>query len=94
MRLGDVDWRAGEIVIRGKNDRHERLPLPVDVGGALVDYLRYGRPRRDDPHLLLQTRAPFGKLSGGTVAAVVRYACNRAGIAPVGAHRLRHIVPA
>jgi integrase/recombinase XerD len=92
MRLGDVDWRAGEIVIRGKADRYERLPLPVDVGGALVDYLRHGRPRRDDPHLLLQTRAPFGPLSGGTVAAVVRYACNRAGIAAVGAHRLRHTV--
>ncbi len=92
MRLGDVDWRAGEIVIRGKNDRHERLPLPVDVGDALVDYLRHGRPRRDDPHLLLKTRAPFGRLSGGTVAAVVRYACNRAGFAPVGAHRLRHTV--
>jgi site-specific recombinase XerD len=92
MRLGDVDWRAGEIVIRGKADRHERLPLPVDVGEALVDYLRHGRPRRDDPHLLLQARAPFGPLHGGTVAAVVRYACHRAGIAPVGAHRLRHTV--
>jgi integrase/recombinase XerD len=92
MRLGDVDWRAGEIVIRGKNDRHERLPLPVDVGDALVDYLRHGRPRRDDPYLLLQTRAPFGPLSGGTVGAVVRYACHRAGITPVSAHRLRHTV--
>lgn len=92
MRLGDVDWRVGEIVIRGKNDRHERLPLPVDVGDALLDYLRHGRPRRDDPHLLLNTRAPFGPLGGGTVGAVVRYACHRAGVAPVGAHRLRHTV--
>jgi integrase/recombinase XerD len=92
MRLGDVDWRAGEIVVRGKADRHERLPLPVDVGEALVDYLRHGRPRRGDPHLLLQIRAPFGPLQGGTVAAVVRYACQRAGIASVGAHRLRHTV--
>jgi site-specific recombinase XerD len=92
MRLGDVDWRAGELVIRGKNDRHERLPLPVDVGDALVDYLRHGRPRRDDPHLLLKVRAPFGPLSSSTVRAVVRYACHRAGITPVGAHRLRHTV--
>lgn len=92
IRLGDVDWRVGEIVIRGKNDRHERLPLPVDVGDALVDYLRHGRPRRDNPYLLLKARAPFGPLTGGTVAAVVRYACHRAGIAPVGAHRLRHTV--
>jgi len=92
IRLGDVNWRAGEIVIRGKDDRRERLPLPVDVGDALVDYLRHGRPGREDPHLFLQTRATFGPLCGGTVAAVVRYACHRAGIAPVGAHRLRHTV--
>jgi site-specific recombinase XerD len=92
VRLGDVDWRAGEIVIRAKADRHERLPLPVDVGEALVDYLRHGRPRRDDAHLLLQAYAPYGPLRGGTVAAIVRYACHRAGIAPVGAHRLRHTV--
>jgi integrase/recombinase XerD len=92
MRLGDVDWRAGEIVIRGKDDRHERLPLPVDVGDALVDFLRHGRPRREDPHLFLKARAPFGPLSGGTVRMVVRYACERAGIVPVGAHRLRHTI--
>jgi site-specific recombinase XerD len=92
MRLGDVDWRGGEIVIRGKNDRYERLPLPVDVGEALVDYLRCGRPRRDDPSLFLKTRAPFGPLVGGTISMVVRDACNRIGIMPVGAHRLRHTV--
>ena len=45
IQLADVDWRAGEFVIRGKDDRHERLPLPRDVGEALVDYLRHGRPR-------------------------------------------------
>jgi integrase/recombinase XerD len=92
IQLADVDWRAGEVVIRGKDDRHERLPLPVDVGDALVDYLRHGRPRREDPHLFLKARAPFGAVSGGTVRAVVRYACGRAGIARVGAHRLRHTV--
>jgi integrase/recombinase XerD len=92
IRLADVDWRAGEVVIRGKDDRHERLPLPVDVGEGVVDYLRRGRPRREDPHLFLKARAPFGPLTGGTVRAVVRYACERAGIAPVGAHRLRHTV--
>jgi integrase/recombinase XerD len=92
IQLGDVDWRAGEIVIRGKDDRHERLPLPVDVGDALVDYLRRGRPDREDPHLFLKTRAPFGPLTGGTVGMVVHYACDRAGIARVGAHRLRHTV--
>jgi len=44
ITLGDVDWRAGEVIIRGKRDHDERLPLPVDVGDAIVDYLRHGRP--------------------------------------------------
>ena len=92
IQLGDLDWRAGELVIRGKDDRHERLPLPRDVGEALVDYLRHGRPDRGDPHLFLKVHAPFGALSGGTVRMVVHYACDRAGIPRVGAHRLRHTV--
>jgi integrase/recombinase XerD len=92
MQRGDLDWRAGELLIRGKDDRHERLPLPQDVGQALVDYLCDGRPRREDPHLFLRTYAPFGPVSGGTVRMVVHYACDRAGIPRVGAHRLRHTV--
>lgn len=44
LQLRDVDWRAGEIVVRGKARRQDRLPLPVEVGEALVDYLRDGRP--------------------------------------------------
>jgi integrase len=46
LELGDIDWRAGELVVRGKGRRQERLPLPVDVGEAIVGYLRRGRPRR------------------------------------------------
>jgi integrase len=43
LRLEDIDWRAGEILIRGKRRRRDRLPLPVDVGAALAAYLRRGR---------------------------------------------------
>ncbi|MGI5186455.1 tyrosine-type recombinase/integrase [Dactylosporangium sp. CA-152071] len=39
LRLDDVDWRCGEIVVRGKGRREDRLPLPVEVGGAVVAYL-------------------------------------------------------
>jgi integrase/recombinase XerD len=80
--------------VRGKQDRHERLPLPVDVGDALVDYLRHGRPRREDPRLFLKARAPFGPLTGGAgaIGMLVSTACSRAGLEPVGAHRLRHTV--
>jgi integrase/recombinase XerD len=44
LELDDVNWRAGEIVIAGKRSRHDALPLPVDVGEALVDYVRHGHP--------------------------------------------------
>jgi integrase/recombinase XerD len=94
LELSDVDWRVGELVVRGKQDRHERLPLPVDVGDALVDYLRHGRPRQEDPRLFLKARAPFGPLTGGAgaIGMLVRSACSRAGLEAVGAHRLRHTV--
>jgi integrase/recombinase XerD len=44
LRLEDIDWRAGELVIHGKGERQERLPLPVDVGETIVDWLRHGAP--------------------------------------------------
>ncbi|MGH3973959.1 MAG: tyrosine-type recombinase/integrase [Pseudonocardiaceae bacterium] len=45
LRLDDVDWRAGELVVRGKGNHLDRLPLPADVGEAVVDCLRHGRAR-------------------------------------------------
>lgn len=88
--LGDVDWRNGEILVAGKGGRHERLPLPVDVGRALADYCRRGRPRRGERALFLHVRAPYQPLSRTGVGEMVRRACRRAGLAAVGAHRLRH----
>ncbi len=90
LRLEDLDWRAGELVVRGKGDRADRLPLPVDVGEAIVTYLRHGRPRSARRELFLHARAPFGPLSRQGIAGVVRVACARAGVPPVGPHRLRH----
>jgi site-specific recombinase XerD len=89
-RVGDVDWRSGEILIRGKGNRHEMLPLPVDVGQALVEYCIRGRPQRSCQALFLQKTAPYGSLTRNSVSQAVRQACQRAGLPPVGAHRLRH----
>jgi integrase/recombinase XerD len=44
LGLDDVDWRRGEIVVVGKGNRAERLPLPADLGAAIAAYLRRGRP--------------------------------------------------
>lgn len=91
LTLDDLDWTQGEIVVCGKGNRTERLPLPVDVGGAIVAYVRDGRPEATCRSLFL--RAVGGSkvgLSPSGVAGVVRRACVRAGLAPRGPHRLRH----
>ena len=87
--LEDVDWRRGEILIRGKRERHDVLPLPVDVGEAIVSYLQR-RGRSEWPALFVRVTAPAGPLTNDAVRGVVHDACVRAGVAPVGAHRLRH----
>jgi site-specific recombinase XerD len=89
LELDDIDWRRGELVVRGKGDRREQLPLPVDVGEALAAYLRRGRPRCQDRHLFLRVKAPTAGLKADGVAKVVHAACCRAGLPVVGAHRLR-----
>jgi site-specific recombinase XerD len=89
MQLEDLDWRAGELLVHGKGDRHERLPLPVNVGEALVSYLRW-RPRRGSRAVFLCVRAPLGPVNSSVVSQIVRAACARAGLERVGAHRLRH----
>lgn len=91
VRLDDIDWRAAEVVVRGKGSRQDRLPLPADVGEAIAAYLRRGRPRRSERReVFLLARAPYGPIAPGTVCSTVRRACRRAGIAELGAHRLRH----
>lgn len=92
LRLDDIDWRAGDLVVQGKGSRQDRLPLPGEVGEAIASYLRRGRPRSDRREVFLQARAPFGPIAPGTVRSTVRRACRRAGIAEIGAHRLRHTV--
>jgi integrase/recombinase XerD len=91
LSLDDVDWRAGEILVHGKGSRIDTLPLPCDVGEAIVNYLRDGRPGAAvDRSLFINAHAPLRGITSPCVTDVVRYACLRAGIPPVGAHRLRH----
>jgi site-specific recombinase XerD len=88
--LDDIDWRSGEIVVRGKGGRTDRLPLPVDVGEALATYLRRRRRPPGCRQVFLTVRAPDGGLSNTAIQAVVRRACYRAGLPDLGAHRFRH----
>jgi integrase/recombinase XerD len=90
IRLDEIDWRAGEMMVRGKGNRHEQLALPVDVGEAIADWLRDGRPRCDHQLVFTRVRAPHSGLTTTGIAAIVHAACNRAGLPQVGPHRLRH----
>jgi integrase/recombinase XerD len=93
MTLDDIDWDAGELLVRGKGARLDRLPLPPDVGAALVDYLRDERALDGSRRLFLSSRAPRrGFSSSVAVSSIVRRAIERAGLEPPsrGAHLLRH----
>jgi site-specific recombinase XerD len=90
LELGDIDWRCGEILVRGKGHREERLPLPADVGQAVAGWLRRGRPAFSCAGVFTTLLAPRGELTGKAVSAIVRRAARRAGVPAVTAHRLRH----
>jgi integrase/recombinase XerD len=91
LELDDVNWHQGELLIRGKGDRHERLPLPHDVGEALVAYLKFrGQGPDGCRRVFLRVLAPLGGLARTAVEGVVHDACVRAGLPVVGAHHLRH----
>jgi site-specific recombinase XerD len=94
LELRDVDWRAGELVVRGKARRRDRLPLPAEVGEALVAYLSSGRDPEGAHHVFLTCRAPRGPIRADLVGDVVERACQRAGLPRVGPHRLRHALAA
>jgi integrase len=75
LELRDVDWRAGELIVRGKAGRQDRLPLPSQVGEALVAYLSDGRHPERARHLFLTCRAPRGPIRADLVGDVVERAC-------------------
>jgi site-specific recombinase XerD len=93
MNLDDIHWETGELLVRGKSSREERLPLPHDVGEALAAYLRHGRPRCSSRRVFIRIKAPRQGFSGSAaVCDVVRRALSRADINSSfkGAHLLRH----
>ena len=92
LRVDDIDWRRGEITVRGKGNRQELLPIPIDVGEAIARYL-HDAHRRVPPGcraLFVQVRAPEGPMSPNGVGDVVARLSRRVGLLAMGAHRLRH----
>jgi len=92
LRFADIDWGHGQFTVSGKGRRQERLPLPQEVGAALLLYLRQSRPPLQTPEVFTSVVAPLRPLTRAAVTHIVRAALRRAGIkAPInGAHLLRH----
>ena len=91
LSLDDIDWCAGELVIRGKGNRIERMPLPADAGEAVAGYLRRGRPPGIDTRaVFVRVRAPHQPLSVTGVSGVVTRAAARTGLRHATARQLRH----
>jgi len=94
MQLDDIDWRAGELVVRGKGKNHDRVPLPPDVGEALAAYVQQDR-KSTSRALFVNSRAPHRPFKDGQVLnTILKAAFASAGVAPpcryVGSHVLRH----
>jgi site-specific recombinase XerD len=92
LELEDIDWEAAELSVHGKGHRHDRIPLPNDVGRALATYIRHARPRCASRLVFMRLQAPVRGLGGTAIAHIVRRAIERVGLRTPshGAHLLRH----
>ena len=94
LTLDDIDWRASEMLVRAKSRQRARMPIPPDVGAAIVAYLRNGRPKSSCRRLFVRTLAPHvGFASGCAITMIAKTALDRVGIegcAHRGAHIFRH----
>jgi site-specific recombinase XerD len=93
LELDDIDWNVGQLSVRGKSGQRSELPLPAEVGKAIVAYLRRGRPDSASRRVFLRAKAPIRGFRGASgVGSIVRHSLIRAGVkAPThGAHQFRH----
>ncbi|MEZ5403185.1 MAG: tyrosine-type recombinase/integrase [Bryobacteraceae bacterium] len=95
IRLDDIDWRAGELLVRGKGERHDRVPISGEVGEALSRYLREERGSTTCREMFVSHRAPHRAFKDGQILnAIVKDALAATGQQPVtpyvGSHVLRH----
>jgi integrase len=95
LRIDDIDWINGTILIRGAKTRWERrLPLAQDLAEALLRYLRHVRPAVNSRELFVQWNPPFHACTGGGLSKIVKRSLLAAGIAPrrCRPHLFRHSV--
>jgi site-specific recombinase XerD len=91
LRFADIDWEDGSIFVKGKSRCEVRLPLPQEVGDAMLAYLEH-RPHVQDELVFLRCVAPLRGLLNDGVSQIVRRNMRHAGISAssYGSHILRH----
>ena len=94
LKINDIDWRAGTITLKGtKSLRQDVLPLPMETGQALADYLQHERPFTPHPAVFVRKLdAQDHVMTSMAVQKVLKHACQRAGLMHSSGHALRHTV--
>ena len=90
LQLDEIDWTTGELTVRGKGRALARLPMPVDVGEAIVAYLRRAVRSKTTRAVFVRCRAPYDAVTPSAIIAIATRALRAAGVQSGGAHRLRH----
>ena len=95
LKFANVDWDNSLITLQQcKTGKEIELPLLTEVGEAIINYLKFGRPRSSSPHVFLSARAPYGPMTGGAVSCAVRQIIDGSGISigqrRHGPHSMRH----
>ena len=90
IELEDIDWRAGEIIVRSKGGGRDRLPVPADVGDAVAGYLCVRGHVAETRRVFVTIAIPREPLSRTAAISAIRRLCERAGIPNTATHRLRH----
>jgi site-specific recombinase XerD len=91
----NLDWDKNVIRLQQyKTGKAIELPLLVEVGEALISYLKYGRQQSEGSNVFLSAKAPYCPMTGGAVSVVVRQIFEKSGIKingrKQGAHCMRH----
>ena len=92
LMISDIDWRSGTVTLRGtKSRRQDILPLPVETGQALAEYLQHERPTTSNPAIFVRHLAPLDQpITATAIQKVIKRACRRIGLTHASAHALRH----
>lgn len=95
LSFGNLDWQKSRIVLaQYKTGKEIELPLLADIGGAVIDYLKFGRPNSTSPKVFLSARAPYRPMTGEAVSNAVRQIIDASGLCigkrKRGPHAMRH----